>query len=207
MGVAGGLNDNASIPGPITSFFPNGFGLYNMAGNVNEWVSDVYRPLNSKDLEDFNPYRGNIFTKYEKDENGEYKRDSLGNMQKSIVSDEETKNRRNYQKNNLLNFMDGDSSSMVTYNTGYNTGPETVARSLSAASLARTPARPVLAAHGALHARVTSHGSGVLLAALAERCLWCTACGGRRRRNAAASSGAGASWICSTAATVAFQRS
>ena len=121
MGVAGGLNDNASIPGPINSFYPNGFGLLNMAGNVNEWVSDIYRPLNSKDLEDFNPYRGNIFTKLVKDENGEYQRDSMGNMKKAIVSDEETRNRRNYQRNNLLNFMDGDSLSMASYNTGYNT--------------------------------------------------------------------------------------
>ena len=90
---------------------------------------------------------------------------------------------------------------------GYNTGPETVARSLNAACRARTPARRVLAVHGALHARVTPHGLKVLLAALAERCPCCTACGGRRRRNAAASSGAGASWMCRTAAAVAFQRS
>src|ERR1035437_229618 len=38
MGVAGGLNDRAAIPGPVTSFYPNGFGLYNMSGNVSEWV-------------------------------------------------------------------------------------------------------------------------------------------------------------------------
>jgi sulfatase modifying factor 1 len=30
-----------------------------MSGNVNEWVADIYRPLNSVDMDDFNPYRGN----------------------------------------------------------------------------------------------------------------------------------------------------
>lgn len=121
MGVAGGLNDNASVTGPIRSFFPNSFGLYNMSGNVNEWVADVYRPMNSKDLEDFNPFRGNLFTKLVKDENNEYVRDSLGNMKRTVVSDEETKNRRNYQRNNLLNYADGDSLSLASYNTGLNT--------------------------------------------------------------------------------------
>ncbi len=47
MGTAGSLNDNASIPGPVESFWPNDYGLYCMAGNVNEWVLDVYRPLTS----------------------------------------------------------------------------------------------------------------------------------------------------------------
>ena len=38
MGTAGGLNDRSAIPAPVTSYFPNGFGLYNMSGNVSEWV-------------------------------------------------------------------------------------------------------------------------------------------------------------------------
>ena len=29
--------------------------LYNMAGNVNEWVYDVYRPMSFKDFDDLNP--------------------------------------------------------------------------------------------------------------------------------------------------------
>ena len=41
MGVAGDLNDNASIPAPVDSYWPNDYGLYCMAGNVNEWVEDV----------------------------------------------------------------------------------------------------------------------------------------------------------------------
>ena len=44
MGVAGNLNDNADITAPVRSYWPNDYGLYNMAGNVSEWVMDVYRP-------------------------------------------------------------------------------------------------------------------------------------------------------------------
>jgi sulfatase modifying factor 1 len=121
MGVAGGLNDNASIPGPVDAFFPNGFGLYNMSGNVNEWVSDVYRPLNSVDVDDFNPYRGNRYQKYKKNDNGEFERDSLGRVIKVDVTDEESKNRRNYQRGNVINYLDGDSTSQVTYGYGQTT--------------------------------------------------------------------------------------
>ena len=32
-----------------------------MAGNVSEWVMDVYRPLTSEDYDDFRPFRGNVF--------------------------------------------------------------------------------------------------------------------------------------------------
>jgi sulfatase modifying factor 1 len=45
MGVAGSLNDNADVTAPVFSYWPNDYGLYNMAGNVSEWVMDVYRPL------------------------------------------------------------------------------------------------------------------------------------------------------------------
>lgn len=59
MGVAGNLNDGAAFPSPVVSYWPNDFGLYNMAGNVSEWVLDVYRPLSFEDFDDHNPYRGN----------------------------------------------------------------------------------------------------------------------------------------------------
>ena len=59
MGVAGSLNDGAAFPAPVASYFPNDYGLYNMAGNVSEWVLDVYRPLSYEDFNDHNPYRGN----------------------------------------------------------------------------------------------------------------------------------------------------
>ena len=56
-GIAGKLNDGAMITDYIYSHPPNDFGLYNMAGNVNEWVFDVYRPLSFQDMEDLNPVR------------------------------------------------------------------------------------------------------------------------------------------------------
>jgi gliding motility-associated lipoprotein GldJ len=61
MGVAGSLNDGADITAPVESYWPNDYGLYHMAGNVNEWVMDVYRPLSSEDFDEFRPFRGNVF--------------------------------------------------------------------------------------------------------------------------------------------------
>lgn len=56
-GIAGKLNDGAMITAYIYEYPPNDFGLYNMAGNVNEWVQDVYRPLSFQDFDDLNPIR------------------------------------------------------------------------------------------------------------------------------------------------------
>ena len=56
-GIAGKLNDGAMITTYIYDYPPNEFGLYNMAGNVSEWVQDVYRPLSYQDFEDLNPVR------------------------------------------------------------------------------------------------------------------------------------------------------
>ncbi|MEM8967865.1 MAG: gliding motility lipoprotein GldJ [Bacteroidota bacterium] len=56
-GIAGKLNDAAMITDYIYEYPPNDFGLYNMAGNVNEWVLDVYRPLSYQDFNDLNPIR------------------------------------------------------------------------------------------------------------------------------------------------------
>ena len=121
MGIAGGLNDRASITAPVKSFYPNAFGLYNMSGNVSEWVGDVYRPLSPLDGQDFNYFRGNKFQKYYKNGSGEYERDSMGHLKKVDIDDEEVKNRRNYQRNNVINFLDGDSISNATYNYGVTT--------------------------------------------------------------------------------------
>ncbi len=56
-GIAGKLNDGAMITTYIYDYPPNDFGLYNMAGNVNEWVQDVYRPLSFQEMDDLNPVR------------------------------------------------------------------------------------------------------------------------------------------------------
>lgn len=121
MGVAGGLNDRSAIPGNVKSFYPNSFGLFNMSGNVSEWVQDTYRPLTPSDGEDFNYFRGNKFQKYYKNGSGEYERDSLGRLKKADISDEEVKSRRNYQHNYALNHLDGDSASGATYEYGVTT--------------------------------------------------------------------------------------
>ena len=70
MGVAGKLNDNADITAPVFSYWPNDYGLYNMAGNVSEWVMDVYRPLSMDDVQDFRPFRGNVYQTKERDNEG-----------------------------------------------------------------------------------------------------------------------------------------
>lgn len=58
-GIAGHLNDGAMITDYIYNYPPNDFGLYNMAGNVNEWVYDVYRPTSFQVIDDLNPLRRN----------------------------------------------------------------------------------------------------------------------------------------------------
>ncbi|SFB81397.1 gliding motility-associated lipoprotein GldJ/gliding motility-associated lipoprotein GldJ,TIGR03530 [Parapedobacter composti] len=80
MGVAGYLNDGGDITVPVTAFLPNDYGLYNMAGNVNEWVADVYRQLSFEDFDDFNPFRGNVYVdkQYEDPEKGILAKDKYG---------------------------------------------------------------------------------------------------------------------------------
>jgi formylglycine-generating enzyme required for sulfatase activity len=70
MGVAGNLNDAASITAPVYAYWPNDYGLYNMAGNVAEWVMDVYRPLSLEDVDDYNSFRGNVYKTFVRDNSG-----------------------------------------------------------------------------------------------------------------------------------------
>lgn len=57
-GIAGNqTNDGEILPSNVYDMAPNDFGLYNMAGNMNEWVYDVYRPLSFQDADDLNPLR------------------------------------------------------------------------------------------------------------------------------------------------------
>lgn len=66
-GIAGSkTNDGEILPTNVYDMPPNDFGLYHMAGNMNEWVNDVYRPLSFQDFDDLNPLRKDgIFDKEE----------------------------------------------------------------------------------------------------------------------------------------------
>jgi len=126
MGVAGRLNDNAHIPGPVRSYIPNDFGLYNMAGNVSEWVEDIYRPLTSQTLRDaenhdLNPFRGNRFEEKILDEEGApVEKDSLGRLRTRFIDSTDVGNRDNYASGDVRDYYDGDIEE-VDYEYGVHT--------------------------------------------------------------------------------------
>lgn len=82
-GIAGKLNDGAMITDYIYASPPNDFGLYNMAGNVNEWVYDVYRPLSFQTVDDLNPLRRDGYL----DENKNYDNPDKKKGYRTMVSD------------------------------------------------------------------------------------------------------------------------
>jgi gliding motility-associated lipoprotein GldJ len=117
MGVAGNLNDNADITAPVYSFWPNDYGLYNMAGNVSEWVMDVYRPVSNEDRTDFRAFRGNVFqTKVLNEEGAVADKDSLGHIKYRNVEAEADNlgERRNYKTADNINYLDGDVPSQLS---------------------------------------------------------------------------------------------
>lgn len=124
MGVAGGLNDNADRPAPVYSYSANAFGLYNMAGNVSEWVLDVYRPTSHQDVNDLNPFRGNEFYKNTYETDGTLsEKDSLGNFTKVPIAAADLNGRfdRDYEGYDARNAADGDSTSGFFYDYGKTT--------------------------------------------------------------------------------------
>ncbi len=115
MGVAGASNDGWDYTAPVKSFWPNDFGLYDMAGNVNEWVADVYRTLSFQDMAEFNPYRGNVFKTFVTNEDGSLaEKDSIGRIRYRNQTDAELANRENYRTADNRNFDDGDLKSRIS---------------------------------------------------------------------------------------------
>jgi len=117
MGSAGRLNDMADATAPVYYYWPNDFGLYHMAGNVSEWVMDVYRPLSLMDFDEFRPFRGNVFKKKLLDDEGFLsEKDSLGRIQYVDVTKDDAAMRRNYKRANYLDNEDGDVVSSLYFN-------------------------------------------------------------------------------------------
>lgn len=114
MGVPGGLNDNADIPAPVYSYQANAYGLYNMAGNVSEWVLDVYRPTSLQDFSDHRPYVGNEYADKKMESDYTYtEKDSLGRMVKTPVTAEQLNGQYN------RDFKKGDTRDVLENNGQY----------------------------------------------------------------------------------------
>lgn len=133
-GIAGWSDDGADITAEIKSYPPNDYGLYDMAGNVAEWVADVYRPIVDDDFNDFNYYRGNVYMKnaiasdgsvtvlgtnevvYDTLSNGRIIARTLPGEIKQIPIDEnETYLRPNFSESDNRNYRDGDKQSSRYY--------------------------------------------------------------------------------------------
>lgn len=128
-GIAGWSDDGADITAEVKSYKPNDLGLYDMAGNVAEWVADVYRPIVDDEISDFNYYRGNIYMKTAIGEDGKVTilRDSVmfdtlpngkvvavnlpGEIKMVPVDEQETYLRTNFDSSDNRGYRDGDPGS------------------------------------------------------------------------------------------------
>ncbi len=113
-GVAGYHNPGGDPTMPVKSFEPNDFGLYNMAGNVNEWVQDVYRPLSHETVAEFRPFRGNVFQRKQLDEEGNVMFDERGEILYEEIEPEDNQTPRDYREANYSDYRDGDESTAIS---------------------------------------------------------------------------------------------
>jgi formylglycine-generating enzyme required for sulfatase activity len=114
-GIAGSLNDGAFFTTSVFAYAPNDFGLFNMAGNVAEWVLDVYRAQTFEQAHGLNPFRGHIFRTQVRDEDGEVVINEHGRVSMQEMTPEQIGHRRNFQRADARNFGDGDFASVVTH--------------------------------------------------------------------------------------------
>ena len=105
MGVAGDHNDEYVLTAPVDAYMPNDFGLYNMAGNVNEWVLDVYRETTYEEVTEYNPFRGNIYSFLAEDANGQPIKDEYGAL---VVEFKAKDDKRNFRDGDLGSLFDTD---------------------------------------------------------------------------------------------------
>jgi len=133
-GIAGWSDDGADITAEVKSYEPNDYGLYDMAGNVAEWVADVYRPIVDDEFNDFNYYRGNVYTKNSIDKDGKVRivtadsivydtlsngkiiaRNLPGEILQVPIDENETYLRTNFSDSDNRDYRDGDKSSTRYY--------------------------------------------------------------------------------------------
>jgi gliding motility-associated lipoprotein GldJ len=143
-GIAGWSDDGADITNKVKSYEPNDYGLYDMAGNVAEWVADVYRPIVDNEFNDFNYYRGNVYTKNSLNDDGTVKvvtpedivydtlsngkiiaRNLPGEILQVPVDENETYLRTNFDRSNEINFRDGDKRSSRRFDQSFGDDEET----------------------------------------------------------------------------------
>lgn len=114
-GIAGTGGHSGELTMPVYSFWPNDYGLYNMAGNVNEWVKDIFRPLSHEVVADIRPFRGNVFREVAYDTDGNPILDEFGRIT-YVEPDEdvdETQTRRTYRQGDFRDYRDGDDISTI----------------------------------------------------------------------------------------------
>src|ERR1035437_6107180 len=133
MGTSGSLNDKAAITSPVNWYFPNDFGLYNMAGNVNEWVLDVYRSTSFTDMAEYNSFRGNeyltpIVSGVDALGNKTYKVDSLGRIATEVAKGDDVRNFKDGDPTSQIDFTLNDSTGLANLKTNVKIDPTDVLR-------------------------------------------------------------------------------